>query len=114
MKKSDIFKGFIVTALAIMFTFSLFYLTLELHNFLLAILIPVFPGVEFPVGDSTLFRFLGLICLFCIIIVISLGFITKRLVISKLGTFILFLPTFGHFLVGMFLLIGLQAFQIIL
>jgi len=57
---------------------------------------------------------IGSICLYIIMIIIILGFIVKKLILSKVGSFILFLPTFAHFIMGMFLLVGLQALQIIL
>lgn len=114
MKLSKLLHNVIVVLLAALFTISLFYLTLEFDNLLNKILLPVFPGTSFPIRESPLIRLIGLICLCFIIIVIILGFIVKRLVISKVGSFILFLPTFAHFFMAMFLLVGLQAFQIIL
>ncbi len=114
MKRSKLLHNVIVVLLAALFTISLFYLTLEFHNLLNMILLPVFPGTSFPIGESPLIRLTGLICLCFIITVIILGFIVKRLVISKVGSFVLFLPTFAHFFMAMFLLGGLQAFQIIL
>ncbi len=114
MKKSKLLHILIVVSLAILFTISLFYLTLEFHNLLNKILLPVFPGTTLYIVDSPLIRLIGLICLCFIIAVIMLGFIVKRLVISKVGSFVLFLPTFAHFFMAMFLLGGLQVFQIML
>ncbi|MFX1588542.1 MAG: methyltransferase family protein [Promethearchaeota archaeon] len=114
MKISKLLHNVIVVLLAALFTISLFYLTLEFHNLLNKILFPVFPGTSTYIVGSPLIRLIGLICLCFIITVIILGFIVKRLVISKVGSFVLFLPTFAHFFMAMFLLIGLQAFQIIL
>lgn len=114
MKKSKLIRSLIVVSLAILFTISLFYLTLEFHNLLNKILIPVFPGTSLGIVGSPLIRLIGLICLCLIITVIILGFIVKRLVISKVGSFVLFLPTFAHFFMAMFLLGGLQVFQIML
>lgn len=114
MKKSKLIYHFTVIVLAVLFTISLFYITLELHNLLNKILKPVFPGTSIGITYSPVFNIIGSICLYIIIMIIILGFIVKRLILSKIGSFFLFLPTFAHFFMGMFLLMGLQVLQIIL
>ena len=114
MNKSKLLPHFTFISLAILFTISLFYLTLEFHNLLNKVLIAVFPGTSFPITYSPVFNIIGSICLSIIMIIIILGFIVKKLILSKVGSLILFLPTFAHFFMVMFLLMGLQGLQIIL
>lgn len=114
LNKSKLLPHFTFISLAILFTISLFYLTLEFHNLLNKVLIAVFPGTSFPITYSPVFNIIGSICLSIIMIIIILGFIVKKLILSKVGSLILFLPTFAHFFMVMFLLMGLQGLQIIL
>ena len=113
MKKSNLLLNLLVISLGFLFSISLFYLTLEFHNILNFFLEPIFPGLS-HIGISYEFRIIGLICFCIIVMIIILGFIIKKLKVSSIGTFILFLPTFGHFFVAMFLLIGIQVIQLIL
>ncbi len=118
MRISKILQNLIVISLGILFSISLYYLTIEFIILLrLHILLkPIFPVVSFIISDAELsyFRYIGLICLCIILIIIILGFIIKKLTISSIGSFILFIPTFAHFFGGMFWLLGIQAFQVIL
>ncbi len=118
LRKSNILIQLFIILIAISFTISFFYLTLEIHNILNDILMPLFPGGHTPsLPGSESFesaRIIGLICLIFIILIIILGFLIKKLSLSSIGNFILFLPIFGHFLFQMLLLVGIQAFQAIL
>jgi len=114
--KSNILQNLIVISLGILFTISLYYLTIEfiillrLHEFLK----PIFPGFPSLGAPISYLQDIGLICLCIILIIIILGFIIKKLTISSIGSFILFIPTFAHFFIGMFWLLGIQAFQVLL
>ncbi|MFX1457235.1 MAG: methyltransferase family protein [Promethearchaeota archaeon] len=109
-KKRNFLPNLLIVGLAVIFTISLLYLTLELHKILDYLLRPVFQ----PIWHTKFFEILGLICFSVIILIVILGFVIRKLVISKIGSLFLILPVFAHFLVAMFLLAGIQIFQIIL
>ncbi|TKJ23977.1 MAG: hypothetical protein CEE43_02095 [Promethearchaeota archaeon Loki_b32] len=88
-------------------------MTLEFGNILHLLLKPLTPTPYYLTLPPNI-QEIGLICLCIIIIIIILGFIIKNVTISSIGSFILFLPTFAHFLGGMFLLVGIQVLQVIL
>jgi protein-S-isoprenylcysteine O-methyltransferase Ste14 len=114
LRTSRLVQNLAVILLGILFTITLFYLTLELSNILHELLKPIFSGFpSLPVPIPYL-QVIGLICFCIILIVIILGFIIKKVTISSVGSFILFMPTFAHFLTAMFLLLGIQVLQIIL
>ncbi len=113
MQTSKVLQNIIIISLGILFTIILFYLTLELSNILHELLKAIFPGYPSFSAPISYLQVVGLICLCIILIVIILGFIIKKLAISSIGSFILFLPTFAHFFGGMFWVLGIQALQVI-
>ena len=58
-------------------------------------------------------RTIGYVCLFAIIGLIIIGFVTEKAGLTTLGAFAIFLPVFGHFAATMFFLGGLGFLRLI-
>ncbi|MFX0198591.1 MAG: methyltransferase family protein [Candidatus Hodarchaeota archaeon] len=109
-----------LTLLACVFTVALTFTTIELPR-ILAILfyragwIPdVNPGIQPDVVEAVMkiARPIGYACLAAVIILIIVGFITKKRKLSSLGVLFFFLPTFGYFAGSMFFLAGLGILRV--
>jgi hypothetical protein len=112
-----------LTGLAIIFTVTLVFLTLEAPIYLNRLLIDYLdipdynPAInpdlieEFIVKNNL--RPIGYSCLILTILLVIIGFATSKSKISAMGSAILFLPTFGHFVSYMFFLSGLGVLRLI-
>ncbi|MDH5704233.1 MAG: DUF1295 domain-containing protein [Aigarchaeota archaeon] len=112
-----------LAVLAIVFTVALTFATLEaptvLNRFFADYLgIPDFnPGFQSELIEefmnSHYIRPIGYVCLAVLIILIVVGFATKRTGMSALGSLGLFLPTFGYFASYMFFLSGAGMLRVV-
>ena len=112
-----------LTGLAVIFTIALTFFTLEvpilLNRFFIDFLkIPDYnPAItpdlieDFIVKNNL--RPIGYGCLGIILILILVGFITKKTTFSTIGSIMMFLPTFGYFVSYMFFLSGLGVLRLI-
>jgi protein-S-isoprenylcysteine O-methyltransferase Ste14 len=101
--------------LAIVFTLALTFATLELPSLLNSLLLGYFPDSGLGIDSSFMNyeRPIGYACLGIVIALIVVGFKTGRSRLSSLGSFALFLPTFGYFALSMFLLAGIGILRVI-
>ncbi|MFX0022759.1 MAG: methyltransferase family protein [Candidatus Hermodarchaeota archaeon] len=105
--------------LAIIFTVVLVFLTFEIPILINSFLIQFFPEIH-PVFNpdevqaiiDTL-RPIGYFVLVILFILIILGFLIKSEKISVTSSFLLFLPTFGNFVMYMFFLAGIGILEFI-
>jgi protein-S-isoprenylcysteine O-methyltransferase Ste14 len=115
-----------ITALAVVFTVGLTFASLELPNVVDSFLQESFrfPGfdhglTEFNLSKTELYiqhfhlRLIGYVCLFVVIGLIIVGFITDRTGLSTVGAVALFLPAFGSFALSMFFLAGLGFLRVL-
>jgi protein-S-isoprenylcysteine O-methyltransferase Ste14 len=108
----------VLSLVAIVFTVALTFATLELPILLGKWLSNYFPDIHPVIEPERIAEFMayarpiGYACLGIIVILIIVGFITGRRGLSILGSFALFLPTFGYFFASMFFLAGLGILKI--
>ena len=114
-----------LTILAIVFAIALTYASVELPSILNSFLHDIidFPGYdsshEIHQSKTELFmqsyfiRFIGYACLAIIVVLIIVGFITRKSGLVSAGAVAIFLPVFGHFSFNMFFLAGLGAMRIV-
>jgi protein-S-isoprenylcysteine O-methyltransferase Ste14 len=118
VEKSKLSNLIFLTVLAFVFTVALTFATLEIPRILSMLLrgcVPdVNPGLhpEFVKEFMKVARPIGYTCLVAVIVLIAVGFITKRKNLASLGTILFFLPTFGYFAGSMFFLAGLGILRI--
>ena len=113
---SDIKAFFLAVVLSLIFTISLTYATLELPRFLHRILIKIIPEYPIPIGLEKLIEPLkpyGYAALVMVLLLILLGFLTKRFRITVLGSVIMQLTTFGYFAFTMFVFAGIGIVRLI-
>ena len=109
---------FLLTILAFIFTVALTFATIEIPRILAMLMsgiVPdVNPGMEPEIVEEFMrtARPIGYICLVAVIVLITVGFLTKRKNLSSLGVLFFFLPTFGYFAGSMFFLAGLGILRI--
>lgn len=112
--------GFL-TILAFVFTVALTLATIELPRILVILLnivgikIPdINPGINPELVEEfmKIARPVGYVCIVAVIVLIIVGFITKKKNLSSLGVLFFFLPTFGYFAGTMFFLAGLGILRI--
>ncbi len=100
-----------LTLLAFLFSVALTFATVEAPRIIDLILADYFPDYipADPVAVELvgIARPIGYACIAAIIVLIVVGFVTKRKNLSFLGVLFFFLPTFGYFASSMFLLAGL-------
>jgi len=123
--KTTITSGLPLTLLAVVFAIALTYASVELPVLLNTFLHNIidFPGYDSShemhlnktasFMDSYFIRFIGYACLAIIVVLIVVGFITKKSGLVSAGAIALFLPVFGHFSFNMFFLAGLGAMRIV-
>jgi len=123
--KASISSGVLLTILAIIFAIALTYASVELPAILNTFLhnLVDFPGYDSShvvhsnetatFMDSYYIRFIGYSCLAIIVVLIIVGFITKKSGFISAGAIAIFLPVFGHFSFNMFFLAGLGAMRIV-
>lgn len=115
-----------ITVLAIIFTIGLTFASLELPGLLDSFLQKSFsfPGFDHGLSELNLtktelyfqhfhIRFIGYLCLFLVVVLIVVGFITNKTGLSSLGAIVLFLPAFGSFAFSMFFLAGLGFLRLL-
>ena len=113
-------------ALAIIFTVGLTFASIELPKLADQIFHENFRYVNVQTGGGDLnsiktelfiehfnLRILGYVCLFIILLLILIGFITEKSGLTSLGAFAIFLPVFGHFAATMFFLGGLGFLRLL-
>jgi len=116
MRKSN---PILIYFLAFLFTVVLMFLILEIPKIIHEELLNIFPDIHPVIEPDEVNKFLnfvrpiGYVCLIIIFALIILGFIVKKTSISSTSSFILFLPTFGQFVLGMFFLAGLGILQVL-
>ena len=107
-----------LSLLAIIFTVALTFATLELPILLGKWLSSFFPDIHPLIEPERIEEFMtyarpiGYTSLSIIIILIVIGFVTGKRGLSLLGSFALFLPTFGYFFASMFFLAGLGIIRV--
>jgi len=105
----------VAIALSGIFSLALFYSSLEIPRILDRLLRNYFPDVFFyPEVRERIIESLrpyGYSALLITIVLIIIGFITKRGYLSSLGSLILYLPTFGYFATAMFFLAGIGVLR---
>ncbi|MCW8849851.1 MAG: HEAT repeat domain-containing protein, partial [Melioribacteraceae bacterium] len=124
--KSKFTTSFLLLILAIIFTIGLTFASIELpskiDNFIGTSVTAVnvyTGGGELQEIKTQLFiqhyhlRTIGYICLFLILLLIIIGFLTEKTGYTTLGAFAIFLPVFGHFAATMFFLGGLGFLRLI-
>ena len=105
--------------LAIIFTYVLMFITIQIPLLINNFLSQIFPDIhpEFFPDEIEVFinrvRPIGYIFLIIIVIFIILGFLIKREKISVSSSFLLFLPTFGSFASSMFFLAGIGILEVV-
>ena len=108
----------ILSTMAVIFTAALTFATLELPILLGNWLSNYFPDIHPVIEPEKIDEFMlsvrpiGYACLGIIITLIIAGFITGKRGLSILGSFALFLPTFGYFFASMFFLAGLGILRV--
>jgi protein-S-isoprenylcysteine O-methyltransferase Ste14 len=123
---TTVFKSsLLLTLLAVVFAIALTYASVELPVLLNTFLHNIidFPGYDSSheihlnktaaFMDSYFIRMIGYACLAIIVILIVVGFITKKSGLISAGAIAIFLPVFGHFSFNMFFLAGLGAMRIV-
>lgn len=111
----------VLTLLAIVFTVALTFATLEAPRVLNRILanylnFPDFhPAIEPELIEEFMnhVRPIGYACLAVLTLLILVGFLTEKTGLSVLGSFALFLPTFGYFAAYMFFLSGIGILRLV-
>ena len=110
----------ILILLALIFTISLMFASVELPQMLDSLLGKTVPSLAVATGQDALsdyktelylsyynIRLIGYICLGIIAILIIAGFVLEKQALASMGAVFLFLPVFGHFAATMFFLGGL-------
>jgi protein-S-isoprenylcysteine O-methyltransferase Ste14 len=123
--KTTLSSGLSFTILAVIFAIALTYASVELPVLLNSFLNRIidFPGYDSSHEmyrnettsflDSYYIRIIGYLCLVIIVVLIIVGFITRKSGLVSAGAIALFLPVFGHFSFNMFFLAGLGAMRIV-
>lgn len=107
-----------ISVLAVVFTIALTFATLKLPVILGNWLSNYFPDIHPVVEPERAAEFMvvarpvGYTCLGIIAILIVAGLVTGKRKLSILGSFSLFLPTFGYFFASMFFLAGLGILRV--
>lgn len=107
----------LVIILSIIFTVTLYYLTLEIPHIIDRILRAYFPDVFFnpELREQILnnLRPIGYLSLVITSILIVLGFLFKRGYLSTIGSITMYIPIFGYFAFAMFFLAGIGVLRAI-
>lgn len=123
--KTSFISGVLLSTLAVIFAIALTYASIELPVLLNSFLHNIidFPGYDSShqmyrnettsFMDSYYIRIIGYSCLAIIIVLIVIGFLTKKSGLVSAGAILIFLPVFGHFSFNMFFLAGLGAMRIV-
>jgi protein-S-isoprenylcysteine O-methyltransferase Ste14 len=107
-----------ISVLAVVFTIALTFATLQLPAILGNWLSNYFPDIHPIMEPERVAEFMavarpvGYACLGIIAILIVAGLVTAKRRLSILGSFALFLPTFGYFFASMFFLAGLGILRV--
>ena len=106
----------VLTFLTIVFTLALTFITLEFPRILNSILSNYFQDIFWePERIEALLNYarpIGYVCLVVVIALILVGFLTERLRLTSLGSFVFFLPAFGYFAASMFFLAGIGILRV--
>lgn len=115
--KNKVLTSVVLTLLAIVFTVTLTFATIEAPRVLARIIhqnsdVPdIHPVIEPELVDEFMranhVRLIGYSCLAVVILLIVVGFATEKKDLSSAGAIVFFLPTFGYFAGYMFFLAGL-------
>lgn len=124
MHKTE-FKNIVLIILAIVFSIALMFVFVELPRLLDSALQDNigFPGFDQGIGKDNAYksdlyisalhlRWIGYGSLVLVIVLILLGFLTKKSGWAWAGAFTLFLPVFGQFALSMFFLAGLGLLRV--
>ena len=104
--------------LAIVFTFALTFITLEIPrviHYVLSAYLPDHSPFEFELIEEFMryVRPIGYVCLIGVMALIIVGFMTGRRGLTSLGSIVFFLPTFGYFALSMFFLAGVGILRVL-
>lgn len=117
MKKRCGREFILAIILSILFTITLFYLTLEFPHILDRILRNYYPDLfwEFELRTRMLnnVRPIGYLALGITIILIMLGFMLRRSCLSIMGSLVIYIPIFGYFAFAMFFLAGIGILRVL-
>lgn len=117
MKKKYGREFILAITLSILFTITLFYLTLEFPHILDRILRNYYPDLfgEFELIAQMLnsIRPIGYLTLGITIILIVLGFTHRKSYLTIIGTLAIYIPTFGYFAFAMFFLAGIGILRVL-
>ena len=123
--KTSFISGVLLSTLAVISAIALTYASVELPVLLNSFLQNIidFPGYDSShqmyrnettsFVDSYYIRIIGYSCLAIIVVLIVIGFLTKKSGLVSAGAILIFLPVFGHFSFNMFFLAGLGAMRIV-
>ena len=124
--KSKFTTSFLLLTLAVIFTIGLTFASIELPRVTDNLIGENLNFVNVYTGGGDLqeiktelfikhyhLRTIGYVCLFAIIGLIIIGFVTEKAGLTTLGAFAIFLPVFGHFAATMFFLGGLGFLRLI-
>ena len=124
--KSKFTTSFLLLTLAVIFTIGLTFASIELPRVTDNLIGENLNFVNVYTGGGDLqeiktelfikhyhLRTIGYVCLFAIIGLIIIGFVTEKAGLTTLGAVAIFLPVFGHFAATMFFLGGLGFLRLI-
>ena len=105
------------TVLALLFSLALLYATFEVPLLVRELLLPIFPDYSHGTWNGArafleMFRPVGYVAFIVTLALIVTGFALKRTNITRLGSFLAFLPTFGYFACTMFFLAGIGILRL--
>ncbi len=113
---SKLYVLLIALLLAFIFMFALDFLMSELLRLICLLLREPFPDYGVDSIAQTLaenqLRPLGYLCFLSVLLLIFLGFLSKRSKLTFLGSFAFYLPIFGHFAGSMFLFAGIGILRV--
>ena len=117
MSRGGLSSFLLISTLSVLFSIALFYLTLEvphiIDGFLRNYFRDVFWDIEAREALLNGLRPLGYISIGLVAILILLGYIIDKGYLSLIGSWALYLPTFGYFAFAMFFLAGVGVLRTI-
>jgi len=122
VKKEDslmnVWKFLISLGFSILFTIMMIYLTFEAPILINGLLLNYFPDYglmwkEPAIKMVEIMRPFGYAAFLLTLILVLAGFLTKRLKLSVLGSIVLYIPIFGHFVSSMFYFAGIGLLRLL-
>ncbi|MFX0182835.1 MAG: hypothetical protein ACFE95_07115 [Candidatus Hodarchaeota archaeon] len=122
VKKEDslmnVRKFLVSLGFSILFTLMMVYLTFEAPILINELLLNCFPDYGLMWKESAIkiveiMRPFGYVAFLLTLILVLTGFLTKRLKLSVLGSIVLYIPIFGHFVSSMFYFAGIGLLRLL-